>query len=183
MMTLSLKTRTALGALGAALLTLLWAACTSEAIAPEPDHFRLGSHFHDEGQFDRAAEELRQVVAANPHNIEAHRLLGDTYLNLNRTDDAVRHLEVLAARETTNVQVYIQLAKLYEKQKHYDQALACALRANKLAPNNWHLGNLLGRAYFNKGRYNDAVEAYEKALGQDEKAWVRNNLGLQYIHQ
>jgi Flp pilus assembly protein TadD len=182
-MKLKLKSRTLFGALGLAALTLVWMACTSQAIESEPDHMRLGEHFHAEGQWARASEELRQVVAANPHNIEAHRLLGDTYLNLNRSEDAIRHLEVLAARETTNVQVYIQLAKLYERRKNYDQALACALQVNKLAPNNWHLGNLLGRAYFNKGQYDQAVLAYEKALGQSDRAWVRNNLGLLYIQQ
>ena len=177
------KSRTLYGALGLAALTLVWVACTSEAVESEPDHMSLGQHFHAERQWDRAAEELNQVVIADPHNIEAHRLLGDTYLNLKRRSDAIRHLEVLAARETTNVQVYIQLAKLYERQRNYDQALACALKVNKLAPNNWHLGNLLGRAYFNKGRYDEAVKTYEKALGQSDRAWVRNNLGLLYIHQ
>ena len=183
MMTKTIKSRALLGAVGSALLTLFLVACVSQAVESEPNHLLLGKRYLEERLYERAVEELRQVVLKDPHHLEAHRLLGETYLNLNQGDAAVRHLEVLAAQETTDVQIYIQLAKLYQKQKNYDQALACALKANKLAPDNWHLANLLGRAYFNSGRYDEAIKAYEQALGNSDKAWVRNNLGLLYIHQ
>jgi Flp pilus assembly protein TadD len=85
----------------------------------------------DQGQFALAADDLSEVVAAQPFNKEAHYKLGQAYLKLNRPQEAEQHLEtsnrltdlsleILAlephlSRDRASRELVSRLADLYEQ--------------------------------------------------------------------
>jgi tetratricopeptide (TPR) repeat protein len=109
---------------------------------------------------------------------------------------AVEELEGVVNLDPQNATAYAYLARLYQSQGLFDQALASALQAKKLDPTAGSVYNILGTVYFDKGDYEKAVKNYELALSfhkgpgrdggkplayRENSAWVYNNLGLVYI--
>jgi Flp pilus assembly protein TadD len=149
--------------------------------APRTDSFAQGKSYFQKGDFGQACRELEQAVAQNPGDLEAQTLLGLAYSHQDQVDPAIAHLEAPAAADLPKVEVWATLARLYQKKKMYEQALAAAVKAKRLAPGSVSLGNLLGSVYVDQGKYDQAVAEYEKALERQDRAWIRNNLGLLYI--
>jgi len=143
--------------------------------------FQLGKQLRDAGRCEEAEEAFAQAVAQKPDDAEAHRMYGFCLMDAGRDKEAVAHLEVPANLDSKDPEVWARLARLYRKQGNYDTALACAMKAQQIAPDSATLGRMLGRAGLDAGKYQEAIRAYTKVLEKGEKAWVRNNLGLAYL--
>jgi tetratricopeptide (TPR) repeat protein len=90
-----------------------------------------GEIYLDEGQFERAAEDLLQVVHAHPFDYQAHYKLAQAYLRTGQTEKAQTHLETSRRltdveseiqaleykiqREPSKRQIRLRLAELYEQ--------------------------------------------------------------------
>jgi tetratricopeptide (TPR) repeat protein len=59
----------------------------------ELGHFRLGQLLMEDGQFEEAAASFTRTLQLSPHFSKVYALLGQSYLKLNRHDDAVRTLK------------------------------------------------------------------------------------------
>lgn len=114
-------------------------------------------------RLDDAATLYRQIVAADPKNAEAHRLLGQLYLrqpeHAKEAEAEFQTLKRLASKESS---AYVALATLYEKQGRIDDA---AREYRSLAAQNpmdisarWYAAQLFER----HKRYLDAVAEYRE---------------------
>jgi tetratricopeptide (TPR) repeat protein len=107
--------------------------------------------------------------------------LGCAYLNVQRYSEAARAFEQATKLAPGNPSHWNNLASAYVGNGQMDragQALdAEQVQASKWASNaDWYA---LGNAYYNLGRYANAVAAYQRAVSLDERvsaAW--NNLGV-----
>jgi tetratricopeptide (TPR) repeat protein len=145
------------------------------------DWFAQGQQYWRQGNCPAATKAFEKAVQQQPGNSDAHRMYGYCLMDSGLTDQAIAHIEVPANAESKDPEVWARLARLYRKKKQYDQALACALKAEKLSPDSVLLSRLLGSALMDKGQYAQAIKAYMKVLEKDDKAWVRNNLGMAYL--
>jgi Flp pilus assembly protein TadD len=54
----------------------------------------MGKVLEKKGEFDLAARALQHAEAMDPNNSITHHLLGQTYRDLGRTEDAERELKI-----------------------------------------------------------------------------------------
>ena len=144
--------------------------------------FRAGQAALKQGEFVRAAEEFKKVLALDPTLIEAEVNLGLAYQSLSEYDLAVRHL-TKALRERPNllgptVIVGMDYLKLSSPQK----AIPFLQSALKLDPSNREARQALASAYLGQENFRGAAEEFRRnaALDSDKsEAWFK--LGHEYL--
>ena len=144
--------------------------------------FRAGQAALKQGEFVRAAEEFKKVLALDPTLIEAEVNLGLAYQSLSEYDLAVRHL-TKALRERPNllgptVIVGMDYLKLSSPQK----AIPFLQSALKLDPSNREARQALASAYLGQENFRSAAEEFRRiaVLNSDKsEAWFK--LGHEYL--
>lgn len=107
-------------------------------------HLRRGRQEFAAGRMAAAEQEFRAVLAAEPHDPSAHRLLGEIYRRAGKLDQAAAEFVAsLAARDSAVVRT--MLARVYLDQKKPDLARAQLEAALKLAPNYGEAKQMLRR--------------------------------------
>src|SRR5713226_1510031 len=124
--------------------------------------FRTGQEAMKQGQFVRAAEEFKKVLALDPSLIEAEVNLGLAYQSLSEYDLAVRHL-TKALRERPNllgptVIVGMDYLKLGSPQK----AIPFLQSALKLDPSNREARQALASAYLGQENFRSAAAEFRQ---------------------
>jgi Flp pilus assembly protein TadD len=133
------------------------------------------------GQFDAAAKELRQTVAAHQPCAEAHFLLAYALLRQNHPGESLAEYTAAATLRTPtpedlrNVALDYVLLDDYPDADHWIQR---ALQADGNDSENWYV---LGRIRYSRGRFADAIKAFEHTLVlAPGSVKAENNLGLAY---
>ncbi|MDQ7040543.1 MAG: tetratricopeptide repeat protein [Rhodothermus sp.] len=100
------------------------------------------------GQFRKAIALFRKELALHP-NALSWRGIGRAYMELGQPDSARIAYEMALRQDSTYAEAWLDLAKLYENEGRYDEALQAAHRAWELVPQSlaarYRLGNLLLR--------------------------------------
>ena len=144
--------------------------------------FRAGQEALKQGEFVRAAEEFKKVLALDPSLVEAEVNLGLAYQSLFEYDLAVRQLSK-ALRERPNllgptVIVGVDYLKLGSPEK----ALPFLLQALKLDPSNREARQALASCYLGQENFRSAAEEFRHiaVLDPDKSAaWFK--LGHEYL--
>jgi tetratricopeptide (TPR) repeat protein len=144
--------------------------------------FRAGQEALKQGQFARAAEEFKKVLALDPTLVEAEVNLGLAYHSLSEYDLAVRHL-TKGLRERQNllgptVIVGLDYLKLGSPQK----AAPFLESALKLDPSNREARQALASAYLGQENFRSAAEEFRQiALLDSDKSEAWFKLGHEYL--
>ncbi len=117
-----------------------------------------------DGRMEEAEKTLRKLLAKDPNNVKAMRMLGSIALEANRFRAARRLLE-RAVELAPGVAIgWADLANIHLKKDQYDEALDSVQRAIDLDPRFAHSyvvkGNILTRAQ----RHEEALLAYQEGL-------------------
>jgi tetratricopeptide (TPR) repeat protein len=144
--------------------------------------FRAGQDALKRGQFVRASEEFKKVLALDPSLVEAEVNLGLAYQSLFEYDLAVRHL-TKALRERPNllgptVIVGMDYLKLGTPQK----AIPFLQSALKLDPSNRDARAALASSYLGQQNFRSAAEEFRQIAVLDtdkSEAWFK--LGHEYL--
>jgi tetratricopeptide (TPR) repeat protein len=137
-----------------------------EAIQRDPKQAALtrAENALGEGRMEEAEKTLRELLADDPDNVKALKLLATIAIEASRFKPARKLLERAVSIEPGFVPGWNELANLYMKQDRYDEALEAAQRAIELDPQMVQarvvLGNILTRAQ----RHEESLEAYREAL-------------------
>jgi len=167
--------------LAVCLLAPTFATCqTSEAQVEQS--FRAGQAALKQGEFVRAAEEFKKVLALDPTLVEAEVNLGLAYQSLFEYDLAVRHLSK-ALRERPNLLGPTVIVGMdYLKLGSPEKAMPFLQRALKLDPSNREAHQALASCYLGQENFRSAAEEFRQVAVLDSdksEAWFR--LGHEYL--
>jgi serine/threonine protein kinase/predicted Zn-dependent protease len=139
-------------------------------------HYYQAKYHLINGQFDQAAEEARRVLDSEPKywpvsKVEAYWLLGLVAIKQGNLDSAevILHkqedlLESLSTRYKEEFFHHLK-GRLYLAHLQFDSAIAAFEQALNLGPSDQpFFRQALADAYFESGRLDDAVAAYNKVL-------------------
>ncbi len=169
------------------LLLALWSLAPSFATCQTSEgqveaFFRAGQEALEQGQFARAAEEFKKVLALDPTLLEAEVNLGLAYQSLFKYDLAVRHLEK-ALRERPNLLGPTIIVGLdYLKLGSPEKAVPFLQRALKLDPSNRETHQALASCYLGQENFQSAAEEFRQIAVHDSdksEAWFK--LGHEYL--
>jgi len=144
--------------------------------------FRAGQEAMKQGQFARAAEEFKRVLALDPTLLEAEVNLGLAYQSLFEYDLAVRHLEK-ALRERPNLLGPTVIVGMdYLKLGSPERAVPFLQRALKLDPSNREVHRALSSCYLGQEKFRSAADELRQVAVLDSdksEAWFK--LGHEYL--
>ncbi len=144
--------------------------------------FRAGQQAMKQGEFARAADEFKKVLALDPHLVEAEVNLGLAYQSLLKYDLAVQHL-TKALRERPNLLGPTVIVGMdYLKLGSPEKAIPYLEQALKLDPANRDAMQALASSYLGQEDFRSAAEEFRRmaAIETDKsEAWFK--LGHEYL--
>jgi tetratricopeptide (TPR) repeat protein len=154
-------------------------------------HKLRGSAYYRTGKFAEAARDISNVVATDRSDSSYLSMLGISYFNLNRTDEAIQALEQALSMKPGDNTIQELLANTYLKKgtsllsgKKFGEAVQALLKARNYNPANGYIHYNLGEAYLFQKEYSNAESALQEA-GRllPENAGLHERMGLVYEKQ
>ena len=103
-----------------------------------------------------AVTEFQKELAINPAHAATYYKLADAYSRLQKYDDAERLLHGSIWLDATSTGPYILMGKVLEKKGEFELAVRALQRAVAMDPNNPTTHHLLGQAYRDMGKKEEA---------------------------
>ena len=146
------------------------------------------------GEKPATLRELKQAVASNPQDPQAHYSLGLKYESLGKTKKAIGEYNKALSLKPDDDKVLYSLGRLMGELGEAEQAIEIIKQAVKLKPNSAEARSLLAAAYNKQGTalmlqgsLDAAKEALETGIqakgGPAETEALLNNLGCLYVRE
>jgi tetratricopeptide (TPR) repeat protein/TolB-like protein/tRNA A-37 threonylcarbamoyl transferase component Bud32 len=159
----------------------------TEALRLDPDQpltrFALARLYQGTGRADEAVEELRRILALQPANDDAHRVLGDILLSKGRPEEALAELNKAVELRPHYWENHRILGRAYYQLGRYGDAVRSLTRVTELQPDNSRGFQMLGAAYDKMGNDDLALVNYRRAIELNPDARAYSNLGTLYYRQ
>jgi len=153
-------------------------------------HYNLGTIYLRQKMYKEALERLQKVAELKPDHAEARFNLGFIYYKQGKLDEAIVEYEEGLSVEPDNLRGHLSLGYIYDKKKMYDKAIEEYMIASGIDPdakqarvamgytqsirdlersieedpNDFLALVHLGHIYYAKKMYEDAIDAYKRAL-------------------
>src|ERR1700733_7107357 len=150
--------------------------------AQDEQFVRAGEDALKQGQFARASEEFKKVLALDPNLIEAEVNLGLAYQSLFEYELAVRHLTKGLVARPNLLGPTVIVGMDYLKLGSPEKAVPFLQRALKLDPSNLEARQALASCYLGRENFRSAAEEFRQiaVLDSDKsEAWFK--LGHEYL--
>ena len=139
----------------------------------------VGKIFEANGQLEQAAGAYRKALAADPAFGPARFALIQAELNRGNRDAAIAEAKKLAAGGMSSADIERLIGEDAVRRQDYAGAIPFLEKATKGLPGNPDGWALLGRAYHANRRYDEAADAYKKAVElAPQNANYRTTYGL-----
>jgi tetratricopeptide (TPR) repeat protein len=130
----------------------------------EPNvHFGLGYLLWTQKIYPEAATEFQAELANDPNHVQAMEYLGDSYIQLNKPEQARPLLEKAVELDPSQELARLDLGILLSDAGENEKALRELEIAEKLKPDDVNVHWRLGRLYRAMGRKEDAKAQFDKA--------------------
>ncbi len=150
-------------------------------------HIAMGTLYRRHGEYQRAEDEQRKALVAEPKNVDAMTELG---LTLAERGDIREAESVLLNAESLQpdhwpVQdaIYTFYRQFDDQPDRYERSVSHAMRVVELNPKSSAAWNNLGTAYHSLQQYDAAKVAWDKALELEPTRTAYTNRGLQYYYE
>jgi protein O-GlcNAc transferase len=158
----------------------------------------LAVESHRAGEWARAAQLYRQILAADPNQPEALQLLeminatvastsferGNAALAEGKLDEAAAWYQQTLAAKPDASEAYCNLGLILHQRGKLDDAAACYIQALRLNPKHVETHNNLGEALRISGRLDEAILCFQRALEiRPDYVEALNNLGVTWQEQ
>jgi len=120
----------------------------------------------ERGMKEKAVEKLQQILKLDPGFCDAHILLGHTFLDDDKIDEAIAEFTYVIKCDPNSNDAKVGLGMAHAKKGETDKALEYFLAALKLNPKPEKVYYEMGRAYEKKGDLAQAIESYKHALAR-----------------
>src|SRR5215470_13652747 len=157
---------------------------------PGTDHASVAQTFaaavenHRQHRMTEAEELYRQVLAADPHHVDALHMLGVLAYQAGKADAAVDLIGQAITLQGENPSLHNNLGEALRYLGRFDEAIAHFTKATELDPYaaDGHMN--LGNALKQQGRLEQAVEQYRRALDlKPDYPEAHMNLGVALMEQ
>jgi len=137
-----------------------------------------------EGRYAEAAAMFAVYCDKHPDSVWGHYMRGLSLWKAGRDEEARGAFQEALQRNPDHLKSLVNVARVELELGEPDAALANVERALDLAPLDVDARRVLGRAYQNLGRPEDAAGAYLAALNlKADDPWTLNNLALVWIER
>jgi Flp pilus assembly protein TadD len=139
--------------------------------------FNLANALQKQGKFDEAAQQYRELLAADPNNSEAHNNLGIVLSRKGLMEEALKEFRLSLAIKPDQAMVHANIGYLLGETHHYPEAAEEYNKALQINPSDPHAHNDLGVALIQMGEYEKAAEQFNDSIKIDPSyADARKNL-------
>jgi tetratricopeptide (TPR) repeat protein len=147
-----------------------------------PVSFADGEAAYQSKNYGEATKLFDQYIERRPDNPWGHYMLG---LSAWKGGDLVKSeaaFETALRIDPKHMKSLVNLSRVLVEQKRYDDAIVKLTAAEEVDPESATVPRLMARAHSAKGEFEQAVDAYRRAIALDgSDAWSMNNLGLLYL--
>lgn len=141
------------------LLAFVWKWFFESVSEPDNDSYKLSKTAFKNGDYKK----VKELLAGSSSTKESKFMLGLSLLHLDELDAAKEaFLQVLKA-VPNNIDAMLNLAKVSQKQKNYDEALEMYAKILSINPDNLEAILNMGLVNLDKGKINDAFTYLNKA--------------------
>ena len=148
------------------------------------DFFKFGAAYLWAGCAEQALPYLERVLKQTPQNPRVLALVGETYLQIDRFDDAEKYFRRAAELDPASLKAFLGLGDVAGKQKHPEAAATYYETALGLDPQSPEAANGLGLALAKQGHFDEARHYFEQAIAtRRDYAEAINNLAVLYMEQ
>ncbi len=146
---------------------------------------KLGAYFLRNDEFQKAADQLKEVTRISPQESQAHYLLALIYSSQHKYDLAASEyenvLKTSSADDPARSDVSMYLGQLYYAQGKYRQAIDQLLKVVRDQPSNTSALCLLGSVYSDNKDHPKSIEIFRKVLQiEPQNSEALNSLGYTY---
>ncbi len=135
-------------------------------------------------RYEEAVDVLERALTHDPENMEAHFSLGATFYELKRYDDMVREMRWVVERNPQHAYALNFLGYSFaERGVNLDEAIELVQRALKIKPDDGLFLDSLAWAYYQQGKYKQALKVQKKAVGMGAEidGVLHDHLGSIYL--
>ncbi len=133
--------------------------------------WRKYGHTNETGLLVRALSHCDRALRSGEGQVPVYIAVAMIRTEIGRYEEAIESLSTALQIEPANADAHLQLARAYEElasveepEKYLELAELHYRRAAVLKADYWASFSELGRFYFNRGRYEEAVEQFKQAL-------------------
>ena len=148
-------------------------------------YLNLGNYYLEQKEYKDAIKNFETALIYDDEYYEAYLGLAIAYIEINNPQKALLALRNAGALNSKSDEISYYLAKMCILDNRFDEAKEYLLDAVSKADNPQYYLEL-GKIYFYKNDYKNAVENFQKSVTQDVRlkntAELHNYLGLCYYH-
>lgn len=156
---------------------------TSQPLADPKDKLRIFAAVQQAGElivkdeYAAAAQALESALREEPRMPQALLMLGTSYAELGRTEEAKEQFDLVLKDDPQSVQALIGMASLLMQEGQTGDVIALCKRTLALDERNAQAHTLLGEVYASQNKPGEALPYFEKAVEIQPKL-TRNRLNL-----
>lgn len=134
------------------------------------------------GEYSKAIETLKQMLAINPDSVSAYLHLGSIYdENLHNSDEAIKMYREALNIDPSNTATLNLLGEIYLKNKRPRRALETFIELGRLEPDDVAVKLRIALIYYDLKNYNQAIDIFREILAANPDAdKIRFYLGVLY---
>jgi tetratricopeptide (TPR) repeat protein len=138
-------------------------------------HVKEGMKHFSERNFDKASKSFEKALKKKPEDHETWNLNSQAYLNMNKNDEALAAIEIALGFEPENVLYLQSKATILHHMKKMDEAVETLDKVIAIQPGD--IAYILrGVCEYDLGKYENALEWYDKALLIDSENPLGNQM-------
>ncbi|HEX3471961.1 MAG TPA: tetratricopeptide repeat protein [Silvibacterium sp.] len=142
---------------------------------PEDDktgktEFVLGASYDRLKDTQHAIEAYKKALELEPDNLDTERALAKVLLNDNQLTPALQAYQDIASGDPTDPDAYLHISEIQRRQGNYEEALTTLKKAKSLVSDSLEINFNEGLIDDALGRYDDAVQIFEKLVADSEHA-------------
>jgi serine/threonine-protein kinase len=123
------------------------------------------------GRTEDAEASYKKAIALDPDNPTIHDSYANFLAEQSRTEEAVAVWQTVIRLAPDNYAALVNMGSMLTELGRLPEAITVTQRANEIRPSYMAYSNL-GTAYARSVRYEDAIQAYQKALEIDDSDWL-----------
>jgi len=166
-------------------LVIVALASISLLTPPASADYKQAVAFYNQGQFEKAIQELKPDLDRNPDWESGHRLLGLCYLGLKNNALAVSSFTRAVALKSTAFSTYYGLGLAYFNMQRYEDCIRALDQGEGFSAEKDKYGfyHLSGSAHFRLQRYAEAANDMTSAIRLNQSEWTDfSQLGISYFN-